>query len=189
MAGGAGVLTFLHHGPPLLGVWLPAGMLAGGFGALLVQAARTFRHRRRPKVDAGMKTAVGGLVLFALGMVLGPVVLLTDMAPGTTTAYGTALILGLGLFVAGHYYKIVPFLVWYHRFGPLAGKKPVPAVGDLYSAGTAHLAGAALFVGSLGLVAAPPSGSVGLARVAAILFLAGAAVLAVQILQIARRRP
>ena len=25
----------------------------------------------------------------------------------------------IALFIAGHYYKIVPFLIWYHRFGPL----------------------------------------------------------------------
>ena len=42
--------------------------------------------------------------------------------PYTGPAYVLVIVLGISLFVAAHYYKIVPFLVWYHRFGPLAGK-------------------------------------------------------------------
>jgi hypothetical protein len=31
----------------------------------------------------------------------------------------------------GYAYKVVPFLVWTHRFGRLAGRQKVPLVGDV----------------------------------------------------------
>lgn len=37
----------------------------------------------------------------------------------------------IGFLIAGHLYKIVPFLVWYERFSMFVGKKQVPMLTDL----------------------------------------------------------
>ncbi len=62
------------------------------------------------------------------------------------------LIGGVSMFIAGHYFKIVPFIVWYHRFGAQVGKSKVPRVADLYSSRRASLTLVALGAG-VGLVA------------------------------------
>jgi len=34
--------------------------------------------------------------------------------------------------IIGHLYKIIPFLVWFHRFSPLVGKEKVPMLHEMY---------------------------------------------------------
>jgi hypothetical protein len=183
------VLVVAHHGPPLVSRWLPALLLAAGLLCFLAQARQFYRHRHRPALDPGMRLAAGGLVLLGGGLVLAVPVLAGYGSPRVATAYVLAVVLGISLFVAAHYYKIVPFLVWYHRFGPLAGQGPVPRVSELYSARIAGLAGALLFLGAASLVAAVAAGAARWASVAGLVFAAGVAVLFFQMLELGRTRP
>lgn len=187
---GVACLVLLHHAPPIASQWLPAALIAGGLGAFLVQAASFFRHRVKPRLDAGLRLAAGGLVVLAAGLVLGASSMVAGWNPGTlVAAYGLALILGLSLFVAGHYYKIVPFLIWYHRYGPLVGRGAVPKVGELYSARAAGVAAVLMVAGVAGLVLAVLAGSGEWARAAAVVAAMGVGVEAVQMAGLARRRP
>lgn len=186
---GAGALTVLHHAPPLLSRWLPALLLAGGLACFLAQARRFYRRRHRPALDPGMRLAAAGLVLLGMGLVLAGPVLAGAASARVATAYVLALVLGISLFVAAHYYKIVPFLIWYHRFGPLAGRRPVPRVAELYSSRLASLAGTLLLAGAAGLVVTVAVGAAGPARAAAAAFAAGTALVLLQMLQLARTRP
>lgn len=127
-----------------------------------------------------MKLAGSGLLLLLCGLLLSPFVLFGSPSPRIATAYGGALVLGMSLFVAGHYSKIVRFLVGYHRFGPLAGKQCVPGVSDLYSRTWAHVALVLLLAGALGMVLAVLAGSVPAAFLTAPVFLAGAGTEAIQ---------
>jgi hypothetical protein len=93
---------------------------------------------------AGRGDAAGGCIAGAAGVgaaagMAGPV---RRTLGSVAVAYVLAIILAITLFIVAHYYRIVPFLVWYHRFGPLAGRQPIPQVHDLYSARLAHAAGA-----------------------------------------------
>lgn len=191
LAGGSALLLALHHAlsPPVL--LLVAGMLAGGFLAFVVQAVLFFRHRRKPALDPGLRLAATALVFLCAALLLAPFMLTQGLAaPRLATAYVLALVLGgLSLFVAGHHYKIVPFLVWYHRFGPLVGKRAVPKVADLYSARIGNVAVALLAAGSAGLVLSTLLGWTPGARPAALLFAGGACIVAAQMLTISRRRP
>lgn len=191
LGSGAGTLLVLHHHLTPAVRWGVAALLGAGLSALLVQAALFFRHRRKPALDPGLRLAALSLAFLGAALVLAPFFLVHGArAPRVATAYVLALVLGgPGLFVAGHYYKILPFLVWLHRFGPLVGKVAVPQVADLYSARTATVAAALLGSGTAGLVAATLAGAAPAARAAAGVFAAGAAVLAAQMLMIARRRP
>ncbi len=190
LAAGSVTLLAAHGGAPAaVGRWLPAALLAAGLACFLAQARQFFRHRHRPALDPGMRLAAAALALLAAGLILGLVAIASWSTPRGYTAYVVALVLGLTLFVAAHAYKIVPFLVWYHRFGRLAGRQPVPRVAELYSARAAWLATALLAGGAAALVAAVASGQGDAARVAAALFAAGVAIEGAQMFGLARRKP
>jgi hypothetical protein len=99
------------------------------------------------------------------------------------------ILLGISLFVAAHYYKIVPFLVWYHRFGPVAGKQKVPRVNELYSAQLATTAVVALAAGAAGLIISVATGQAAAARAAALVLAGGVAIEAAQMVKLWRTRP
>lgn len=188
----AGLLVLVagHHGPPAVGVWTPAILVLSGVLAFLLQVLLFYRHRRRRRLDPGMGLAAGGTGVLGLGVLLALPVLAAGPGAGRlATAYGLCLVLGITVFIAGHYYKIVPFLAWLHRFGPLVGQRPVPGVADLYGRRTATVAGALLLGGTWVLLLSVALASPGGARAGALLFLAGAAVEAVQMGAVLRRRP
>lgn len=189
VAAGAGVLTLLHHAPVPFGRWLPAVLVGSGLACFLVQARQFYLHRHRPTLDPGMRLAGAALALLGAGAVLGAPVVTMGASPRLATAYVLTVILAISLFVAAHYYKIVPFLVWYHRFGPLAGKRPVPRVADLYSARVASMAGALLAIGAAVVGAGVLAGSANVVTTGAWTFGAGALVESAQMLLLARRRP
>jgi hypothetical protein len=83
----------------------------------------------------------------------------------------------------------VPFLVWYHRFGPLAGSRPLPRVADLFDARAAQLAVVLLVAGTALLAVGAATAAPSLARAGAIGYLAGAVVQAGQMVSISMRRP
>jgi len=189
IAAGAAWLAFLHH-VLSAALWRGAAVLMGvGLACFLAQAVLFYRHRHRPALDPGMRLAAAGLVLLGLGLALGETVVLMNVPARVWTAYVMAMVLGISLFVAALYYKIVPFLVWYHRFGPLAGKQPVPRVGELYSARAANVAGILLFFGATGITASVLFGHAALARIAAVVLTVGVLVEASQMLLLARKRP
>ena len=189
---GAGVLWLVvgHHLGDVVGYGLPALLVAAGTAAFLVQAALFFRHRKRPRLDAGMRLAAIALVVLVIALGLAPIVLVRGFgAPRLATAYGAALVLGLALFVAGHLYKILPFLVWNSRYGPLIGKRPLPRVADLFDARAANVAAALLALGTFMLLGAVLAGAAAWARLAAALLAAGAGTLTVQMIGVLQRRP
>lgn len=191
VGGGSLGLMLLYHVIPLGAVWLPGLLIGGGALAFIVQARLYFRHRVKRALDPGLRLAGIAVLFLLLGLILAPIALLRGLAaPSLMVGYLTTVIIGgFSLFVVAHYYKIVPFLVWYHRFGPVAGKRPVPRVADLYSARTAMIAVILLAIGALGLTLGILAGAAGVARAAAILFAGGAVVVAYQILRVSQRRP
>lgn len=190
---GAGALgmMLLHHFIPLTSIYIPALLIGAGALAFVWQARLYFRHRVKRVLDPGMRLAGIAVAFLALGVGLAPIALARGLAaPRLMVGYVTTLVVGgFTLFVVAHYYKIVPFLVWYHRFGPLAGKRPVPRVAELYDARLALVAVALLALGALGLSGAILAGLTGVARGAAVLFAAGAGIVVYQIFLVSRRRP
>jgi hypothetical protein len=190
LSAGTALLFAQHHAAAPALRWLPASLILAGAAAFLVQARAFYRTRRRKVLDPGMRLAAAGLSVLGAGAALGVFLLATDFSRAPlATAYVLLLVLGISLFVAAHHYKIVPFLVWYHRFGPLAGQRAVPKVSELYSAGGASVAGALLVLGTAVLAVGTGAGLAPLARCGAALFAVGATILAGQMAALARRRP
>ncbi len=190
VAVGVAWLAVFHHGGPWLAHRIPALLVGAGLVSFLVQARLFYRHRVKRALDPGLRLAASGLLILAAGLVLGGVMLTTELAPARiATAYGAALVLGFSVFVAAHYYKIVPFLVWFHRYGPRVGQGPVPRVSELYSGRAATVAGVLLSVGVAALVVAIVAGWPERARAAAVVAAAGAVVEAVQMGRLAWKRP
>lgn len=115
--------------------YVALGLALAGLVALAWQARDWYRNSRRSSLDPGLHLAATGIVGMCIAGVLAPIAFYFGMAkPHLLVAYHLCLLGALSLFVAGHYFKIVPFLVWNHKFGPLLGKKKVPTVAQLYSA-------------------------------------------------------
>ena len=190
LATGTALLFALHHAPWPWVRRVPAALLLAGAVAFLLQARAFYAKRQRPVVDVPLRLAAAALGVIGAAAALGAVLSVAGFArPGLATAYVAALVLGISLFVAAHYYKIVPFLVWMHRFGPVAGRGPVPKVAELFSARWARAAATLLTAGVVVIVLAALAGSPVAARIGAISFLAGGAIEAVQMAALSRRRP
>jgi hypothetical protein len=136
-----------------------------------------------------MRLAAVGLVGLAFATLLAPFALsrgMTDLSLLVT--YFVVLLGAISLFIAGQYYKIVPFLVWFHRFGPFIGKKKVPKVSELYSDSIALINGGLLVSGWVGVAAGAYLGVGLLLRMAALVFMAGAVLEAIVVVRIAQRK-
>jgi hypothetical protein len=183
------MLAVLHHAPPLIGRWIPALCIALGCVSFLVQTRSYFAHRHRPVLDPGMRLAAGALGLLIVALLLSWPVVLASGPARLAVAYVLTIILAISLFVAAHYYKIVPFLVWYHRFGPLAGRREVPRVNELYSMRLASIAGVLLVTGAVTMIASVALGAGAIARAGALLLASGAAIESSQMFMLWRTRP
>jgi hypothetical protein len=138
------VFGLLNGGIVLLatGVLLGWTFLTWGGGALLISAAglfagdywRILQVRQRKRLEVTQYHSLAATGYFVLVIVVGVVLLLRGWweMPATWTALGLAALVGwLGQSIVGYLYKIVPFLIWSERYGPLVGTQPVPLMRDL----------------------------------------------------------
>lgn len=182
LAGGCALIG-LPLGVPAVRV---AGFAVIGVGvvAFLTQAAAFYRKRKKKTLDAGMRLAVSGLGGLLVALALGPLAWLAGWQSVTVvTGYVFVLLVGgISLFVAGHYFKIVPFVVWYHRYGKRVGRERVPTVAQLYSAKAAMVAVLGLVLGAALTAAGILLGNAWVIRAGAGVFFVGACVEAQQML-------
>jgi hypothetical protein len=118
--------------------WFPLIVLGG---VALVAATwlfaydflRMLRARRRRVLDVTQYHSIAAVVYLALVTPAGLVIALTGwLQPSTLVALGLAALVGwLGQSTVGYLYKIVPFLVWQHRYGSLVGHQKVPLIREL----------------------------------------------------------
>jgi hypothetical protein len=183
----AGRLQFwgLAAGVPAVVVGLVAAPALVFPGALAVAVAliahlfavvRMARGRRRPALDWGLRftltaavfalPAAGLGLAFALGVLAGP---------RPALAYAVLALGGWVSFtIAGMMLKIVPFLVWYHVYGPRVGRGPIPTLPQLSWPRAEALAHALLTAGTALLSLMVAAGSVAGIRVAGSLLALGA---------------
>ena len=145
-----------------------------------------FRTRYRPHLDVGSRLVVAACGYLALTAVAGWL----DLAGAVHLPPASLVILAvlgwLGCLVAGQTYKIVPFLVWFHRYAGRAGRERVPLLREMYDgrlaeAGMWGMVGAGLLLAA-GVTAAAPW----LIRLGGAAWLCGYGVLAYNLMQVLR---
>lgn len=94
---------------------------------------RMLRVRRRKLLDTTQHHGIAAVVYFALSIPLGVAAAIFGwLQPGILVALALAALVGwLGQSTTGYLYKIVPFLVWHHRYGPLVGRQKVPLMREM----------------------------------------------------------
>jgi hypothetical protein len=165
--------------PGILAVWLlhPA------------VAAWSLSQRRRKRID-------GSLHFWQAGLSIAPLTALSAVAAWSLDAPHWDILFGwlalwgwVGMIMHGMLTRIVPFLVWLHRFAPLVGEIRVPSIRKLHPDALTRR-GFALHLGSLLLgVAAILTASDLLCRLAGLSLIATAASIAHLLVRVLGQRP
>jgi len=175
----------LALGAPAVVIGLLAAPGLAAAGALAVGAAiaahiswlvRLLCVSRRPAFDWALRFLVTGAVYLTAATVLGMALAFGATAgPRPALAYGVLIVGGwASLTIVGMMLKIVPFLVWYRVYAPLAGRTPVPGLADMRSPTTEGLAFVTLTAGVAALAVAVWVGDATVIRAAAAIVLVGA---------------
>lgn len=155
-----------------LGALTTAGAVVGH----LVWLTGMMRSRKRPGLDWGLRFVLTGAAFLPAAMLSGLGLALGVLeGPRQALAYAVLALGGwVSLTIAGMMLKIVPFLVWYRVYGPLAGRAPVPTLAQLSWPLSEALAYAFLTAGIGFLAVAAAAGETAWIRLAGIALSLGA---------------
>ena len=124
--------------PPRAARFALALGLAAGPTLCLGDQLRLLFGRSRRRLDFHGQATFVSLGFLALTLVLGLAAAWggalhrSDAPASLALAYGAAGVVGwIGTALIGNSYKILPFLIWFHRYRPRMGQAPVPLVKDL----------------------------------------------------------
>lgn len=168
-----------------------AWLLAVGVGAALVgvtafvlQVRAIYRRRTQRRADVAWRHTASSLVYLGLATGLGAALALAPVGEPWLDrlhlVYGLFALVGfIGSIVVGQLYKIVPFLVWLHRFSAYVGLKRVPSASELLGEGWKRAQYAFMHAGIAALAAGVIVDSAPLRSLGAIAF-AGSAALVVR---------
>ncbi|MDP2301026.1 MAG: hypothetical protein Q8N03_01215 [Ignavibacteria bacterium] len=101
----------------------------------LLQIHIIFKNRIRKKFDIGIKFSSAAYFMLGLTTVLGTFIAFVDYESiiNLTLVYGYMIIFGyISMLIVGQMYKIVPFLVWYHKYSSKVGLEPVSMLKDMF---------------------------------------------------------
>lgn len=108
-------------------------LIAAAVGLFLWNMIRILRARRRPRLDWGLRHALSAMaslmILTFVGLWLASGwVPDGEFAARLAFGYGVLALIGwVSVMIVGMTYKIIPFLVWHHRYSDLVGLRPVPS--------------------------------------------------------------
>jgi len=187
-------LLAMATSPGLLGArWLvAAAALPAAFAVWVLHPLwlrRCLAQRKRARVDAS-------LLFWRTGLAIAPLLAgVAAWAAFSTDGRAGILLVALavwgwaGLIVHGMLARIVPFLVWFHRYSFLIGRVPVPSVRGLLPDGPVRAVYAAHVATLVALVAAVLTRADPVARLAGGGLVLTAALVARMILMVLARRP
>lgn len=135
-----------------------------------------FQKRRRKGISLEQWHAFISFGSFSLAANMG-VILAAGYLPTSTwvVAYGYVALVGwFGFSIVGKYYKIIPFLLWVHRYSKHIGSQPVPLLADMMDERFGYVSLVALFLGYLVVIAGILSASLVTVRAGSVAFALGA---------------
>lgn len=149
------VLLLFNVGLTVALWWRAVGLVLVAVAVLiyLVEMGLVLRHRVRRVWDISLRYAGHGVLWLGVSGVLVIWGALRGLTPGRAVGALYGLAIGwVGLLIVGHLFKIVPFLIWTHRYAARAGREKVPMLADLYSQRVADAIRWLLSGGCLGVV-------------------------------------
>ncbi|MEO8231243.1 MAG: cbb3-type cytochrome c oxidase subunit I, partial [Ignavibacteriota bacterium] len=131
-----GISTVMHYKNTTIFFYIFSGMITVGIIFFLLQVHIIFKKRIRKKFDTGIQFSFTAYLMLGITTALG-----TFMAFGNassiinlTLVYGYLIVFGyLSMLIVGQMYKIVPFLVWYHKYSSKVGLEKVPLIKDMFN--------------------------------------------------------
>jgi len=110
-----------------------------GFASALWRLSRPWREGKKPRLDWSTRHVVAAFGCLALTILLGLTLASGLLGENALTARVAVVYAFLGLvgwitlMILGMSYRVIPLLVWLHRYSPIVHERPVPRVGELYS--------------------------------------------------------
>lgn len=140
------ILTVEYHFPERT-IMLPVGtvLIAAGNLIFLYQVYLIMKNRVRKILDIGLTYSMVALGMMFLATALGVFLVFEkfidfNVATKLVLIYSYLILFGyFSQIIVGQMYKIVPFLVWFHKFSAKVGLEPVPMLKDMYSEKTARI--------------------------------------------------
>ncbi|GIV45880.1 MAG: hypothetical protein KatS3mg036_0698 [Ignavibacterium sp.] len=111
-------------------------MIFAGMLLYLIQIYIIFRKRIRKKLDVGLKLTAIALFILGITTLLNFSFLFFNYENviNLTLVYGILFLVGFAsTLIVGQMYKIVPFLVWYHKYSSKVGIEKVPMLKDMFN--------------------------------------------------------
>ena len=132
-------------------------LLAAGLILYIVQIILILKIRLRKALDVAMKHAIVSFAFLFIAAVLGIVALFlpstSPHAASLALAYGFVAIVGfISSLIVGEMYKVVPFLVWYHKYSSSAGIDRVPMLSEMING---RIASIEFYLFTIGVTLAP----------------------------------
>lgn len=120
-------------------------LIAAAVGLFLWTMRDVLRARKRPRLDWGLRHSLTAMITLAILTILG--LWLTtgwvsseEFDARLAFGYGVLALLGwISVTIIGMMYKIIPFLIWHHRYSDLVGLRSVPAATQLLGEVTARV--------------------------------------------------
>lgn len=130
-----GINTIFHYEATTFLYYIFTIMISVGIVFFLIQTHIIFKNRVRKKLDTGLRFTSYAYLMLGLTTLLGTFIAFIDYQSITnlTLVYGYMIIFGyLSMLIVGQLYKIVPFLVWYHKYSSKVGLEKVPLLQEMF---------------------------------------------------------
>lgn len=126
------IIEFILDKPLYSSVIIAAGLFMFSYQVILIIGGRM-----RKSLDLGLRHAALAYGYVPVAALTGVYIALSHAMPATrqrfVLAYGFIVIFGcISFLVIGMMYKVVPFLVWFHKYSDKVGKEKVPLLKDMF---------------------------------------------------------
>jgi len=130
-----GISTVMHYDHLGIYFYLSASLIALGIFFFLFQMYIIFKSRLRKKSDIGIRFSKFAFFMLGITTIFGILLAFTNISNNmnATLIYGYLIIFGyISMLIVGQMYKIMPFLVWFHKYSSIAGIEKVPMLKDMF---------------------------------------------------------
>ena len=151
-----GISTVMYYQNSVVLFHLFSMLIVVSIFIFLYQISLIFKKRLRKKFDVGIKFSVTAYIMLAIVTLLGLLISIIDYDSITnlTVIYGYLIVFGFVSFlIVGQMYKIVPFLVWYHKYSSKVGLEKVPLLKEMFNDKYAHIGFYLMLTALIGTIA------------------------------------